>query len=72
MARTKQSALIRVRKALARRKRGMTVAEISEVTGVNPNTVGVYVSALKGQGLAQIVGKEESTGGRPANRYAAL
>lgn len=66
-----KTALTLVEKALARRpKRGITAAEIAKITGVNPNTVGVYLSALKGAGVATIVGKEASTGGRPANRYA--
>lgn len=66
------TALAQVRRALNRRpKQGITALEIAEITGVNPNTVGVYLSALKGAGLARVVGKEASTGGRPRNRYAA-
>lgn len=66
------TALAQVRAALRRRpKQGLTAQEISTITGVNPNTVGVYLSALKGHGEARIVGKEASTGGRPRNRYAA-
>lgn len=72
MAARNQTALALVKRALTRRpKQGLTALEISEITGVNPNTVGVYLSALKGTGLARIVGKEASTGGRPRNRYAA-
>jgi response regulator of citrate/malate metabolism len=66
------TALAKVRGALRRRpKQGLTAQEISTLTGVNPNTVGVYLSALKGTGQARIVGQEASTGGRPRNRYAA-
>ena len=69
---TKQKPLKqRIESTLARGpKKGLTAAEVAKRTGGNLSTVGVYLSALKGEGIVTVAGKVE-TGkrGRPALRY---
>lgn len=71
MARTKRAASDRILSILRRGpKRGLTAVEIAERAELNLNTTRTVVWALAQAGDVVTVSTTESTGGRPANRYA--
>jgi predicted ArsR family transcriptional regulator len=73
MARQTKTLTQRITSAVSRGpKKGLTAAQIAAKLDANPSTVGVYLNALKGQGIVKVAGKVE-TGkrGRPALLYVA-
>lgn len=72
MARARKTLLQQVERTITKQKRGLTVQEVASRLDANPGTVGVYVNALKGQGIISEVGLQR-TGlrGRPAILYGA-
>lgn len=68
---TKLTSVEAVVKVLARGpKRGLTAEAISERAGIKLSTTRTTLSGLRGAGTVYVVGREDATFGRPANRYA--
>lgn len=51
-------------------QRGLTATDISSRANLNLNTTRTVLWALQQAGDVKVVSVTESTGGRPANRYA--